>query len=140
MISIENRDDSYEKLKSSNSFGDAQQKVLDALHKFGTLDDKGIVQASGLSLSSVCGRRDELMKLGIVAEAGSRYDPQTNRTVTLWRVIYGGEQSTQQTMKPFLLNSEMVKLEKLLRKLRSFGDHPQAKYQRNRIRGWLECA
>jgi len=130
MSSIENRDDSYWKLVNGNDFGDKQEAVLRILHTCGNQTDKGIVILTGLSLSCVNGRRNELVEAGVVAEVGKEYDKETNRNITVWGIVYHGVQSTQQT--PSCLSSaELNRIEKLI--LTKANDH-----QKGLIRGWSQ--
>lgn len=57
----------YHDMKTSGVLGAKQKVVLDCLR--GCVDgltDKGIAVSTGLSLSCVCGRRNELMQMGLV--------------------------------------------------------------------------
>jgi len=129
MISTENRDESYLKLTQGKDFGDKQEAVLRVLHTYGSLTDKGIAMFTGLSLSCVNGRRNELVAEGVVAEVGRAFDEDTKRNVTVWSVIYDGVQSTQNS-NYCLSSSELNRIEKLLCKANE--------HQKNLIKGWLE--
>jgi len=69
-IGMQVKADNYCRM-SRYELGEKQQMVLDCLAAFPDgLTDKMIALETGLSLSSVCGRRNELMHLGLV-EPGS---------------------------------------------------------------------
>jgi predicted transcriptional regulator len=66
-----------------------QLKVLEAieLHHPDGVPDKQIAKHTGLPLQSVCGRRNELVKAGLVESVGFDYFPDYNgmmRKNTLW--------------------------------------------------------
>jgi hypothetical protein len=133
MSSSENRNESYLKLTSTHELGEKQEAVLRVLHTYGSLTDKGIVLFTGLSLSCVNGRRNELVDRGIVAEVGKVFDNDAKRNVTVWSVIYDDMQSTQNSSS-CLTNSEMKQVEKYIVKINCNGNE----YQKNLARGWLK--
>ena len=46
-----------------------------------------IAKALDWDINRVTGRVTELVGLGLVSTAGTTYDSQTNRTVTLWKAL-----------------------------------------------------
>jgi len=46
-----------------------------------------IAKALGWDINRVTGRVTELVNLGMVTADGTTYDSDTNRTVTLWKVL-----------------------------------------------------
>lgn len=67
-----------------------QKMVYDTLQSFGVLCDKAISEKTGLPVSSVCGRRNELVKLGLVEASPDPVEyPDYNGCIRLntgWRV------------------------------------------------------
>lgn len=130
MTSTENRDCSYFALIESHGLGEAQEAVLRVLFHKGSQTDKEIAFNTNLSLSCVNGRRNELIEMGLVAEVGERYDPETQRNVTLWGFVRPGEQSTQQA-PGCIKNARMKMIEREIRQ--NANEH-----QKKMIRGWLD--
>ena len=68
-----------------------QQLVLDEMLKHPEgINDKGIAVNTGLPLSSVCARRNELVKMGLVQAVGVGYYPDYKgrlRPNTMWGVV-----------------------------------------------------
>jgi len=65
-VGMQNKASNYQRM-STVELGEKQQMVLGCLQRFPDgLTDKMIAVETGLSLSSVCGRRNELMQMGLV--------------------------------------------------------------------------
>ena len=73
--------EAYHDMKGSGELSVRQQEVLAALERGRDYSRAEIAMASGLRLSSVCGRVNELIKLGRIAEAPIRACKVTGRTV-----------------------------------------------------------
>jgi len=87
------RDQNYKMLLNDElHLCETQQIVYDALVD-GKKTDKEIAIFSGLPLSSVCGRRNELVKIGIVEAVGTKLMPDYKNCMhpnTLWGLTVGG--------------------------------------------------
>ena len=74
--------------------GECQRLVFECLLKHPKgLNDKGIRDETGLPKTSVCARRNELMKLNLVGSCGIGYFPDYKgrlRANTLWSIISNG--------------------------------------------------
>jgi len=81
------RDEAYEKLENV-SLCNAQLKVLKAIENYPDgVPDKLISQETGMPVTSVNGRRNELVALGLVEAVGWDYYPDYQgkmRKNTLW--------------------------------------------------------
>ncbi len=81
------RSTSRQALKSIGSkLGPRQMEVLRTIQGAKRpVNDREIVAQTGLALSSVCGRRNELVEMGRVKEAFRDVDPATGKRVIYWR-------------------------------------------------------
>lgn len=96
-ISEVNRDENYKQiLNDDNHLCYTQQLVFDVIASYGSISDREIVdilskQGTPLPLSSVNGRRNELVKMGkVIADEQPITRPDYRnqmRTVTGWRAI-----------------------------------------------------
>ena len=77
--------EAYKALLENGKLGIAQEKVLTYLLG-GKADDKEIMMNTQLSLSSVCGRRNELMEMGFVEDAGTKIG-ELGMRVHIWAII-----------------------------------------------------
>lgn len=77
---------SYFRLKDENGLGKAQSQVYSFISSYPKCSDREIMKGTGLAINCVCGRRNELVKMGYVIDAGVKHDERTNRLVTIWRV------------------------------------------------------
>jgi len=78
-------------MMDSSEVNKCQRIVLEELlkHPKGT-NDKGTAVSTGLPLSSVCARRNELVKMGLVAAIGIGYYPDYKgrlRPNILWGIV-----------------------------------------------------
>jgi len=84
------RNTNYHMLDSSE-INNCQRIVLEELLKHSDgINDKGIAANTGLPLSSVCARRNELMQQGLVASVGVCVYPDYKnrmRPNTLWGIV-----------------------------------------------------
>jgi len=90
-ISEQARDENYKKLQNDEChLCKTQECVLKALQNNPEgLCDKEISKKTGLPISSVCGRRNELVKMGLIQPDGTiEYPDYKNsmRMVTRWRL------------------------------------------------------
>lgn len=73
---------------SPDDLGERQAEIYEMLSKSCLpLSDNDLSARLGVPINCVTGRRNELVKMGVVAEAGTRWDAFTNRTVIVWTVI-----------------------------------------------------
>ena len=68
----------------TEGIGLKQIAVLELLQREGPLTDRQIEKALGWRISSVTGRRNELVDMGAVEAAGRVHDQGTNRQVFIW--------------------------------------------------------
>lgn len=67
--------------------GARQRQVLEALAYHGNLSNREIAKMTGLEIATVCGRCFELRQAGLVKEYGTKVDPATKKTVTIWGLV-----------------------------------------------------
>jgi len=77
--------DSLKKLKQT--IDGKRKTVYDILLRKGSATNRMIAKALGWDINRVTGRITELVGLGMVTSDGTTYDSDTNRTVTLWKVL-----------------------------------------------------
>ena len=77
--------DSLKQLKPS--IGSKQQSVYGAIKTTIPSTNRMIAKTLGWDINRVTGRITELVGLGLVTTDGTTYDSDTNRTVTLWKVL-----------------------------------------------------
>jgi DNA-binding MarR family transcriptional regulator len=77
--------DSLKKLKQT--INGKRKAVYDILLRKGSVTNRMIAKALGWDINRVTGRITELVGLGMVTSDGTTYDSDTNRTVTLWKVL-----------------------------------------------------
>jgi len=71
---------------SPDMLGHCERLVYDTLRE-SPLNDRMISKFTGLRINNVTARRNKLWKVGLVEEAGSAVDPETNMTTKFWRAI-----------------------------------------------------
>jgi len=64
-----------------------QQTVYGAIKTTVPATNRMIAKALGWDINRVTGRVTELVNKGMVVTNGTHKDKQTNRTVTLWKVV-----------------------------------------------------
>ena len=77
--------DSLKKLNPS--INGKRKTVYDILKSKSAATNRMIAKALGWDINRVTGRITELVGLGMVIADGTIYDNDTNRTVTLWKVL-----------------------------------------------------
>jgi len=83
-----NRKTQVDSLKKLKQTIDGKRKaVYDILVRKGSATNRMIAKALGWDINRVTGRITELVGLGMVTSDGTTYDSDTNRTVTLWKVL-----------------------------------------------------
>lgn len=75
-----------------------RQKVLTAINKLGSCNDREISEFLGWAINRVTNRRGELITQGLIELHKKAVDPMTNRTVSYWKVIYAQRNFSQQKM------------------------------------------
>lgn len=85
MISLENRNESYQKVKPELYGRRAEVFMALSNHPEG-LTGREIANRIGIEKYQVLPRVTELRDLGMVEECGVRYDDIVDRNVTVWRV------------------------------------------------------
>lgn len=76
---------------SESFLSDSQQRVYDELF-FSPSSNSELSQRLGWSINRVCPRVLELREKGLVRVHCEKTDTDTNRRVTVWRVVLGVEQ------------------------------------------------
>ena len=69
------------------TIGMKQQTVYGAIKTTTPATNRNIAKTLGWDINRVTGRVTELVNLGMVISDGTHFDTQTNRTVTLWKVL-----------------------------------------------------
>ena len=64
-----------------------QQTVYGAIKAKSKATNRMIAKHLGWDINRVTGRVTELVNLGMVTSNDTYYDPDTNRTVTLWEIV-----------------------------------------------------
>jgi len=64
--------------------GREQRRILMVIKRNGPITDREIAIKAQLPRHSICGRRNELVELGLVRRAGTKYDAETLRNVITW--------------------------------------------------------
>jgi len=131
MLSERVRNESYKNLV--NDLGHMQKQVLECLEKQDATDIEISID-TGLSLSCVNGRRNELVDMNLVCARGKSFNENTKQFNTIWGVVLFGEQTTQEKVNKCLPYSFIQRLEKMIYKLKQEGNSKQV----DNIRGLLE--
>lgn len=71
--------------QSLNDLGSKQREVYEAIKQLGEACDLDVAFFLGWPINRVTGRRNELMKAGVIYESKVARTPRTNRTVTYWK-------------------------------------------------------
>ena len=72
------------------SLGEKQLSVLLTIARSGDgLSNSDIAKTLNIPINRVTGRTNELCKLGVVGEAGRKFDESTGRNVTIWNLTKG---------------------------------------------------
>lgn len=71
----------YEQHKRTGKIAPQQRKIVDALEFGFAFSRRELVKLTGMELSSVCGRVNELLQLGLIAETTPRACSETGRMV-----------------------------------------------------------
>ena len=74
-------------LKELKNLDGKRKTIYDVLKTKGKATNRMIAKALGWDINRVTGRVTELVGLGMVIADGTTYDSDTNRTVTLWKVL-----------------------------------------------------
>ena len=69
------------------TIGMKQKTVYGAIKTTKPATNRMIAKALGWDINRVTGRVTELVSKGMVKASGTHFDKQTNRTVTLWKVL-----------------------------------------------------
>lgn len=77
---------SYVKLKAEGKLGEKQKAVMEYISTHPASSDREIAVGTKLTINCVCGRRNELMKMGLI-EAHKKYDHVTERFVQAWMMV-----------------------------------------------------
>lgn len=81
------RDESHAEVKANpRVVSKSHEAILNQLDQGVPLSRADIHSFTGISITSLCGRMDELMKRGQIEVAGSKVDPVTNRKVTTYKL------------------------------------------------------
>jgi transcription initiation factor IIE alpha subunit len=78
--------DSYHKLLESGVLSKRQAQVYHAIMTLGQCTNRHIARALSWDINRVTGRVTELRNKKVVEYAGDYKDPETDRTVNLWKV------------------------------------------------------
>ena len=74
--------DAYREHRASGMIGKQAQQILDALKMGETLSRRELMLATGLEISSVCGRVNELLSIGMLEELSPRRCSITGKRVS----------------------------------------------------------
>jgi hypothetical protein len=115
MESTQNRNESYFKLIEENKLTEQQEAVLRQLQLMPDLTDSELSDYLLMDKNVINGRRNELAEMGLIFASGGKFNKETNRNNTTWRIKIQDSsiQSTQESIT-CLSNSELNKIFKLL--------------------------
>jgi len=115
MESIQNRNESYFKLIEENKLTEQQEAILRQLQLIPDLTDSELSDYLLMDKNVINGRRNELAEMGLIFASGSKFNKETNRNNTTWRIKRQDTsiQSTQESIT-CLSNSELNKIFKLI--------------------------
>ena len=82
MKTITNRNESYQLVDKPTR----KEQVLNALRELGNATNSELSKRLKLPINSITGRCKELREDGRVIETGSKFDKETNRTVTVFGI------------------------------------------------------
>ena len=74
-------------LKQLKNLDGKRKTIYDILKVKGKATNRMIAKALGWDINRVTGRVTELVNKGMVITNGTHFDKQTNRTVTLWKIL-----------------------------------------------------
>lgn len=76
----------YKEITNEGLLGKMESRVLSLIVLYPNNCDRIYAEIGHLKINQVTGRRNELMRMGCVEDAGIQLDPDTNRSVHIWRV------------------------------------------------------
>lgn len=76
----------YREIIAEGLLGDMQVQVADYISKTPNCTDKEMSEATKMPINCVTPRRNELVKMGVVEDMGTRKCSITGRTAHYWRV------------------------------------------------------
>jgi predicted transcriptional regulator len=76
---------SYATLQKEKKLGKLQQLMYDYLLLHPNATDRQMVKELGMTINCCCGRRNELIDMGLVRASGTAYDNETKRVVMTWK-------------------------------------------------------
>ena len=82
MTTTTNRNESYYQVATNKR----QQEVLTVLSQLKRATNRELSKTLKLDINRITGRMNELVKADLVEVAGSKFDSETNRTVTVFRI------------------------------------------------------
>ena len=74
-------------LKKLKNLDGKRKTVYDIIKSKGKVTNRMIAKTLDWDINRVTGRVTELVNKGMVKASGTHFDKQTNRTVTLWKVL-----------------------------------------------------
>lgn len=74
----------YIELNNTDKLSQYQRKVYKVISQHGNVTDKEISEITRMQINNVTGRRNELLKLGMIEDNGKRKCKITGRTVYQW--------------------------------------------------------
>jgi predicted transcriptional regulator len=77
---------SFMQLKDEKVLGERQRTVYKFIGFNPDCSDREISQGTGLTINCTTARRNELVKYGLVMNSAVKYDAETNRYVSAWKV------------------------------------------------------
>ena len=86
MESIQNRNESYYQLISTNKLTEQQEAILRQLQLVPDLTDSELSDYLLMDKNVINGRRNELAEMGLIFASGSKFNKETNRNNTTWRI------------------------------------------------------
>ena len=84
---MQTKTESYVKVKPTTA--ESYKLILDALKFEGDLSRTDLSHRTGLRISSVCGRVNELMKSFKIVVSGKKWDIESDRNVQTLKIVKG---------------------------------------------------
>ena len=79
--------ESYVELQLEGTLGKRRAQVFTYISGHPRCSGREISKGLQLPINSICGRRNELLRMGYIKEDGTKYDVDTNRTVIAYKAM-----------------------------------------------------
>jgi hypothetical protein len=77
----------YKEIINDGLLGLMEQRVYNIICKYPGLCDREYSELTGLRINQITGRRNDLLRKGLVVDDGLKKFEKTNKTVMTWKTI-----------------------------------------------------